>query len=223
MINFYKMKKILLLIVFASLFVACNTGDKGEQGPAGKGYFKSGGNSSGTIHYKYQNGDTAIVPYTFTAYKSVLSQTYYLDTANGNSTYSVNIERADPEETSNYINFYICGANYNKNANSASDAFTKPTSMIIYFNYIKSSYPFFHLSNENYYYYNYAYSEGYNMTINNYKLNPTNGRLTFDYEIVIDPYEIPYKLRFNDTIKPVVKGLVDVTLTKSPYDISFCD
>ncbi|MFN8417282.1 MAG: hypothetical protein U0U66_13205 [Cytophagaceae bacterium] len=215
------MKKILLFITIISLLFACREGEKGEQGPAGLGYFKSGGTTSGTIHYKYENGDTAIVPYTYTAYSSVLSQTYYLDTAYGNSYYSVNIERNDPDEPNNYITFYICDAFYNKNANSASDAFTQPTSMKVFFNYVKSSNPFFHLSNE-YNYSPYPYTEGFDLTITNYNLNPTTGKLTFDYEIVVDPDHIPYDLRYDDMVQPTLKGSINVNLTKSPYNNSSC-
>lgn len=212
------MRKILLFTILSLLF-ACKDGDKGEPA-AGTGYFRTDGTTSGTIKYYYENGDRAILPTSFSAYTSVLDQTYYIDEDYG--YYYINVERYDPNESSNYLKFYICDAYYD-NTKSGSARFTKPSSIMVYFNYLKPTNPFFQLSNEYnpYDYYYHTYYQGETLTLSNYSLDPSTGHLTFSYQITIDPNSIPYGLRASESY-PNLSGTVDVYLTKSPYNNSFC-
>ena len=55
---------IIGLLVFSS----CRDGEKGEPGPSGSGALRTdNGNISGTIYYKYPNGDDAAVKYSNSA------------------------------------------------------------------------------------------------------------------------------------------------------------
>lgn len=216
------MKKILLFTFIFSLFAACNTGEKGEPGPAGKGFFKSGGVFSGTMHYDYPNGDTAIIPFNYNAYVSSLSQTLFLDTAGGNFYYNVNIERNDPNETENYFNIYFCDAYLSQGQNGDYIAI-KPDYAFVKFKYTKTTNPIFTISNDYYNPYDDgSYASGDDFTISNYSLDLETGRIKFDYVINIPEYHIPDEYNVFNGTPAKITGSVDIILTKSTYNNSFC-
>jgi len=219
------MKNVLLYILLISgLVVSCKKGDKGQDGEPGASYYQSdNGSVTATINYEYPNGDDATVPGTYNAYTSVTDNLLYMDTSETNlyPNYSFDIIRYNADDASNFLRISVCGAEYDKTDNF----FFAPNTVRFGISRIyKGTSLFAFATMSDIYNYNYfpTYYEGEGMTITNFKLNTSTHRLTFDYEIVASPDDVLSNYNTYNGLSPVMKGKVDVTLIKSPYNLDIC-
>lgn len=217
------MKNILYILLMMAIISSCRKGDQGVEGDPGASYYKSAnGNMNAIIHYKYPNGDTAIVPATYNSILSNNDNIMYMDTASTNMYpyYSFDIIRYDAEDASNFIRISSCEADYDKTKDSA---FTLPYNILFGISKISAGANFFAFATMSELYHLHHYYEGENITISNYYLNPTTHRLTFDYEIVLYPDEVLSHFITDGEVYPVIKGSVDVILLNTPYYLEVCD
>ncbi|MFN8417284.1 MAG: hypothetical protein U0U66_13215 [Cytophagaceae bacterium] len=209
------------------LFSSCRDGEQGDPGPAGVGYYKTdNGELSGTIHYKYPNGDTAIIPFSNKGYISATESSLYIDSSssyNGDDYYSFNIIRVNPNEENSSIRFLCSYAYMNINDDTC---FLEPYSIgmsITNVTNVNNSLFAFATTED---IYNDCdidyYSSGYDVTISNYYLNPVTHRLTFDYEFVVNYYNLESIYRYDYSTYPNIKGKVDVILNVTTKAMSGC-
>jgi hypothetical protein len=219
---------IMVALSTGLFFSSCRDGEKGDPGPAGVGYYKTNnGELSGTIYYKYPNGDTAIVPFSNKGFTSVTQSALYIDSSINNygyNYYSFDITRIDPEDDRSFIRIACCNVSIDM---SNDTCFTKPHYLRFGISKISptnnSFFAFATMSdvyNGNLNYYNIYESD--NLTITNYYLNPVSHRLTFDYEIVMSPNHPISNYRYDYTVSPIIKGSVDVTLKTTPSYLYYC-
>jgi hypothetical protein len=220
------MKKILLITLFISVLISsCKKADKGEEGDPGPSYYKTAnGTVTSTIYYKYANGDTAIVPCSYDSYLSNLDNVFYLDSSsNSDPYYGFDIVRYNSDDASNFIRISTCWANFDKTKDSS---FLEPYNFIFGISRVATNsstlFAFATMSDVYNYYQMDKLYVGEDVTITNYYLNPKSHRLTFDYEVVLSPYSLESNYITDYSVSPIVKGSVDVVLTKSPYETDVC-
>lgn len=229
-------KKLLMyfmpLIGILAITFSCKEGEKGDPGPNGVGVYKTdNGSLSGTIHYQYPNGDTAIVPFSNKGYSSYTESILYIDSSmyNDGNYYSFDVLRIDPEDDKSYLRIGTCWADMDIDNDTC---FSKPYSIIYGVSKISVSnnYFFAFATMSDVYEYDDLgyYYVGEGVSITNFYLNPTTHRLTFDYNINIYPAEynwesgiLPmYVTDYNIYAK--VNGSVDVVLKSTPYPLEAC-
>ncbi|MFN8417283.1 MAG: hypothetical protein U0U66_13210 [Cytophagaceae bacterium] len=217
-------KNIFYFAIAAVLLSSCNTGEKGNEGDPGPGYYKSAnGSVTATIHYQYPNGDTAIVPSSYQSSLSDMDNVINIDTSGGMGEYSFDIIRYGADDAANFIRISSCWADYD---GTDDTTFRKPYNFIFGISRISQGSTLFAFATMSDVYemneltYDYTDSD---VTLSNYYYNPSTHRLTFDYEIKLEPsYDILEQYVTDGSIYGVVKGKVDVTLLNNPYELDVC-
>lgn len=152
----------LLLIASVISFTACRTKD-GEPGPAGESSLMKQGSISGTIAYTDDNGNDATTSFNYQYYESLEDNQFSYE-GGSLSYYNVNFQRRDLKDNNNYFNFECTG-------NGSDDIENLPAN-----NYVNFS--LFTLINNELYEFRASYNS---FAITNLSLDPTTGRLLFDY------------------------------------------
>jgi hypothetical protein len=185
------MKSFYLLLLLTVSVISCRT-KQGEPGPSGASILNQQGSVSGTITYSINNGTTNVdsVPFKYTYFKSLDNNKFYFDNSDGDS-YELSFERIDSKDNNNYFDLDCSG--------SGTDGVEEDPS------YSNLNFSFVTVINNVLYEFN--ASDG---TITNFTLNPSTGRVTFDY--ANDSVELD-----NGTASITLK--VDVILNRSSHSI----
>jgi hypothetical protein len=183
------MKKSFYLIVFALILsvTSCRT-KEGAPGPAGESTLSKQGTISGTITYTDDNGNDATAPFNFQYFESLQDNVFsYQDNSQsqGPSYYTLDFGRRDLKDVNNYLYFYLQG----NSMNGLEDA---PYSISNHFNFIT-------VINSEFYEF---YGSGNNFVITNVNLDPTTGRITFEFTGTV---------LYNGGYSATITGSVDVT------------
>ncbi len=161
------MKKSFYLIVFALIMsvTSCRT-KEGAPGPAGESTLSKQGSISGTISYTDDNGNDATVPFNFQYFESLQDNAFsYQDNGQSQSpsTYSLDFGRRDLKDVNNYLDFSLDGYS----TNGIEDA---PYSIVNQFSFLTV------INGELY-----EFESTNDFVITNVNLDPTTGRITFDF------------------------------------------
>jgi hypothetical protein len=157
--------KLFYLMVFVSMVsvTSCRTKD-GEPGPAGESTLVKQGSISATITYTDDNGNDATVPFDYQFYETLYDSRFYYEDNQGEISYGVDVRRRDLRDENNSFNFIV---EKNIFANIGDDPhFTRSE---FSFNVV--------INNDLFEFYNY----GYGPDVTNFTLDPSTGRVTFDF------------------------------------------
>ena len=177
----------LLLLTLMISVVSCRTKD-GAPGPAGETNLTQQGFVSGTITYAGSNGNVN-VPFKYEYFESLSdNKFYYYD--QGSEYYEASFVRRDPKDS--YNTFWV-----ELSGNSTAGVEADPGYTSMSFNFVTL------INNE------LVEFSGNAPTITNVSLDPTTGRLTFDYTCTAS---------FNGG-SGTLTGKVDVILNRSPRNV----
>jgi hypothetical protein len=174
----------------------------GEPGPAGDNSLLKQGNVSGTMYYKYMNGDTAIVPFNHEYYESINYNTFAYDSITNNE-FEIDFYRGQLKEANSYLYFNLQGYL------DANNFFQIPI-----YNYAN-----FELINK---YKNKVYNWNFDIysqhiTITDFKMDVKTGVASYNYTIDIPPSDIYFNDKADDVTHFIIKGSVNVTLDENEY------
>lgn len=149
-------------MAIAVLAVSCRTKD-GAPGPAGENTLTQNGHISGTVTYR-KDTTTLRSTFNYEYFESLADNRFYIYENGANSDYEITINRRAANDSANYFNFKIGG--FNDLTTGIED---DPS-------FVEADFYFVTMFNGELYEFN-----EYNTTITNLQLNPTTGRLTFNF------------------------------------------
>lgn len=183
--------KLIYILLFALTLgaVSCKTKD-GEPGPAGSSGLIKQGTISGTISYTDDNGNPATTAFDYQYFETLEDNRFYFE-ENGSETYhQFDFSRRDMKDINNTFSIY--GYGYGDGLTGVEE---DPYISSLYLNFLTI------INNELYEF------EGNGITVTNYNLDPTTGRVTFDFSGSV----------YESGNSGTVSGRVDVALTRVSY------
>lgn len=171
--------------------VSCRTKD-GAPGPAGENTLTQNGSISGKVTFMDDSGKTVNSTFKYEYYETLIDNRFYIYDAGADSDYEITISRRAADDSYNYCNFSMAGYN-DMVAGTDEDPYST-----------YADFTFVTISNGTLYEFNET-----NTTITNLQLDPTTGRLTFNFTSTM--------YYSNGTAN--VSGTVDVTVYRVFHSI----
>ncbi|HSY61781.1 MAG TPA: hypothetical protein VK796_07885 [Cytophaga sp.] len=181
----------LLLVTLVVSAVSCRTKD-GTPGPSGDNGLTQQGSITASISFTDDNNIDMVKTLKYEYFESLSDNKFYYELNGTDSYYEATLEREDLKDDYNYITFDLAG-------NGTNDVEGDPS-------YISTNFYFVTLVNNELFEFN-----SYDADITNVNLDPTTGRLTFDYTCSA------YYDNGNKTA--TVTGKVDVILNHTPKHV----
>ncbi|WP_033417611.1 hypothetical protein [Cytophaga aurantiaca] len=153
----------ILLIAMAIAAVSCRTKD-GAPGPAGENTLTQNGSVSGKVTFVDDSGKTVNSTFKYEYYETLTDNRFYILDQGADSDYEITLNRRAADDVNNYFNFSVAG-------------FTDLTTGIENDPYSTTAdFKFVTIANGTLYEFNET-----NTAITNLQLDPTTGRLTFNF------------------------------------------